>query len=277
MLSGTRRARHGSSRDACGDDIVGCRRGRRQRESSEQESRPQQQQQRRKLRGGRAEEAARRRGVRLLRLVYVGGVAGIGLVVLQVASSSAPAGAPHWKNAPLNTPAALKEVKGGAFEPSSSAEGEADIGGSRQDTGTGHGSVVAVRDSLHGKWRRRLVTTSDGEDRDMLGGLAEDEEANAAACADNNFSGGGAGKVVLLVIAILFTFNGLAIVCDEFFQASLEKISEVSECESDETKQPLCTCLSVNTTEVDEVYDMNSACAVHAEGICLYKTSLALR
>lgn len=49
-----------------------------------------------------------------------------------------------------------------------------------------------------------------------------------ASCDDNKYSDGGWLQVVLLVIAILFTFNGLAIVCDEFFQASLEKITDVS-------------------------------------------------
>lgn len=68
-------------------------------------------------------------------------------------------------------------------------------------------------------WDRRL-----SEERRAL----QDAPTNsAAACAENGFSEGGVGQVVLLVIAILFTFNGLAIVCDEFFQASLEKISEV--------------------------------------------------
>lgn len=53
------------------------------------------------------------------------------------------------------------------------------------------------------------------------------EGSSSKTCLENNFAGGSWGRVVLLVVAILFTFNGLAIVCDEFFQASLEKISEV--------------------------------------------------
>lgn len=203
MISGTKRARHGASRDTCCDDVVGCRRGRGQPAGKQEEATPPQ---RRKLRG-RAAEAARRRSVRLLRLVYVAGVAGIGLVVLQVTSSS-PAKA-YWK-------AKASPTEGGVV----------DFGNS-QDKAR-RSSPAAVRDS----GGRRLVTSSDGgEEQGVLEELTEEEEeaaATAETCADNSFSGGGAGKVVLLVIAILFTFNGLAIVCDEFFQASLERISDVS-------------------------------------------------
>ncbi|CAM9767806.1 unnamed protein product, partial [Discosporangium mesarthrocarpum] len=46
------------------------------------------------------------------------------------------------------------------------------------------------------------------------------------SCGDAEDLHGGVGTVLLLTVGIIFTFNGLAIVCDEFFQASLEKISD---------------------------------------------------
>ncbi|CAM9305447.1 unnamed protein product [Chrysoparadoxa australica] len=67
-------------------------------------------------------------------------------------------------------------------------------------------AVIGGEDrSSHEGWERRLSSAADTE-----------------SCS-------GEGPVVLvgLIIGIFFTFNGLAIVCDEFFQASLEKISEV--------------------------------------------------
>lgn len=219
MISGTRRAQHGLVRDAFGDD-AGCRRGSRQREP-----RPEQ---RRKLRGSAA-EAAHRRGVRLLRLVYVVGVTGIGLVVVHVTSSSTVA--VYWNGTPT-TLTALKAESARTKRKTGVLITEEGLDyGNRQGKGRNHS--VAVGESSGGWQRRRLVGTSDVlEKRDVLEELTEEEDAAAAAtaktCAENSFSGGGAGKVVLLVIAILFTFNGLAIVCDEFFQASLEKISEVS-------------------------------------------------
>eukprot|EP00903_Cladosiphon_okamuranus_P016896 g15577.t1 len=188
-----------------------------------------------------AAEAARRRGVRLLRLVYVAGVAGVGLVVLRAANSS-PAVVAYWSG--TRTTAVLTVLKAESTRAEvgekrgakalSTDEEAAVNSGTRQDQGGRRVSgSVAVRDSHQDGRRRRLITSADDgeEDRDVLGELTEEQdaaaEATAEACADNNFSGGGVGKVVLLVIAILFTFNGLAIVCDEFFQASLEKISEV--------------------------------------------------
>lgn len=234
MISGKRGARYGASRDTSGDDVVGCCRGRRQRGGKQEEPTPQQ---RRKL-PSRAAGAARRRGVRLLRLVYVAGLAGIGFIVLRVTSS--PPMVAYWSDPSTAALAAWKaestrvegcKKKRGARRAPSTDEGAADFG-TRQDQGGRHRSSAAVRDSRE-DWRRRLVTSSsdDGEEEedpaDVLEELTEETADTAEACADNNFSGGGAGKVVLLVIAILFTFNGLAIVCDEFFQASLEKISEV--------------------------------------------------
>lgn len=58
---------------------------------------------------------------------------------------------------------------------------------------------------------------------------ARDRElAGSASCEDNYYADGNLAQALLLIVGILFTFNGLAIVCDEFFQASLEKISDVS-------------------------------------------------
>lgn len=52
--------------------------------------------------------------------------------------------------------------------------------------------------------------------------------SGSTSCDQHHFAQGGIGQAVLLIVGILFTFNGLAIVCDEFFQASLEKIADVS-------------------------------------------------
>lgn len=57
--------------------------------------------------------------------------------------------------------------------------------------------------------------------------LRDRKLAGTASCEENSFAHGGTGQALVLIAGILFTFNGLAIVCDEFFQASLEKISEV--------------------------------------------------
>lgn len=187
------------------DSAVGWRYGRWQRGCHEH--RPHQ---RRKLRGRRtAAAAAQRRSARLLRLLYVLGVAGIGLVLVQVTSSSA---AEHRKGTPTAASLSLNTEKKWVTE-------------QEEDHAERQGALVA--DAGGGRRWRRLVVVQE----DMIEGMMTEEEeaaaATAATCADNSFSGGGAGKVVLLVVAILFTFNGLAIVCDEFFQASLEKISEV--------------------------------------------------
>ena len=54
-----------------------------------------------------------------------------------------------------------------------------------------------------------------------------------AACAGHSLLGVKSNigntlvDVLLMTMVVLFTFLGLAVVCDEFFQASLEKISEV--------------------------------------------------
>lgn len=166
--------------------------------------------------------------------MYVAGVAGVGLVVLQISSSS-PA-VVYWKEPPTSlTALKVESNRAKGKENASSTEGGGVVGFANRQGDEGRRSFVAVRDS-RGDWRRRLVTSSGGgeDQQEVLEELTQEEEeataeaATAEACADNSFSGGGAGKVVLLVIAILFTFNGLAIVCDEFFQASLEKISEVS-------------------------------------------------
>ena len=89
--------------------------------------------------------------------------------------------------------------------------------------GEGGAEVSIISVAVYGgdAWDRRL--SDEGRVREQDDGST----SSAAACVDNNYAEGGVGKVVLLVVAILFTFNGLAIVCDEFFQASLEKISEV--------------------------------------------------
>lgn len=52
--------------------------------------------------------------------------------------------------------------------------------------------------------------------------------SGSTSCDQHHFAQGGIVQALLLIVGILFTFNGLAIVCDEFFQASLEKISDVS-------------------------------------------------
>lgn len=87
------------------------------------------------------------------------------------------------------------------------AKGAGIAGGS--GSSSGGGSSSSGGGSKGGGWGRRRLS---GE----------------ASCDDNQYADGGWAQVVLLVIAILFTFNGLAIVCDEYFQASLEKISDVS-------------------------------------------------
>ena len=73
-----------------------------------------------------------------------------------------------------------------------------------------------------GRWLVDEMTT-EGDDQEATNNSSSD------ACDQSALAkGGGWLRVVLLVAAILFAFNGIAIVCDEFFQASLEKISEVS-------------------------------------------------
>lgn len=99
------------------------------------------------------------------------------------------------------------------------------------------GAAVATGEMMNagGGERERLAVSmisvsngNGGRERRLEDDSEEEVDANASeACLENNYADGGVGRVVLLVIAILFTFNGLAIVCDEFFQASLEKISEV--------------------------------------------------
>lgn len=217
-------------RDTYGDDVVGCRRGRRQRNGCELR-----QPQRQNL-GGRPTTAYRRRRVRLLRLVYTVGVVGAGAVIVWASSSTEA----HWeetieaRTTTLRTQARIsgekKEMAGVALK-KAAAEG----GLHASKIGEGYVSVAVAggggggHTHSSGDLNRLLLATSDEDQQESVEGLAdeEEEEGAAAACADNVFSGGGAGTVMLLVIAILFTFNGLAIVCDEFFQASLEKISEV--------------------------------------------------
>ena len=150
---------------------------------------------RRRRRGqGRRRKREARRKVRLLALVLVVVVVGVALVLVRICSA-VRRGIPS-----VVTTAATTTTVGG--------EGE---------TGMSTISVAAYGGEA---WDRR-----PGDE----GRALQDETTNAAAgCTDNSFSEGGWGQVVLLVIAILFTFNGLAIVCDEFFQASLEKISEVN-------------------------------------------------
>lgn len=73
---------------------------------------------------------------------------------------------------------------------------------------------------------------ADGEDIDEP---VEDTTSSSTddSCLDNKLADdGGWLRLLILASTILFTFNGLAIVCDDFFQASLEKISEVSEGQS---------------------------------------------
>lgn len=123
-------------------------------------------------------------------------VVGVALVLVRVCSP-ARKGVPSVVTA--ITAAAATTTKGG--------EGDAGM------------STISVAAYGGETWGRRLY--------DEGRALKDAPTNSAAACEDNEFSEGGWGQVVLLVIAILFTFNGLAIVCDEFFQASLEKISEV--------------------------------------------------
>lgn len=227
MFSASRRDLDGS-RDTHGDDVVGCRRGRPQRNGCE--SRPPQ---RRKL-GGRATTAYRRR-VRLLRLVYTVGVVGAGVVIVWASSSTEAHRAEtiETRTTTLRTQARIsgerKEMAGVALKKEAAAEGlrASKIGERYVSVAVAGGGGGG--DHSSGGLNRLLLATSDEDQQESVEGLAdeEEEEGAAAACADNAFSGGGAGTVMLLVIGILFTFNGLAIVCDEFFQASLEKISEV--------------------------------------------------
>lgn len=96
--------------------------------------------------------------------------------------------------------------------------------GERGADETARTSIVSVAaTTADGDGRNRRLTIREAADDDTTASTSSSSES----CAENTFAGGGWGRVVLLVIAILFTFNGLALVCDEFFQASLEKISEV--------------------------------------------------
>lgn len=149
---------------------------------------------RRRRRGGQGRQRKRgaRRKVRLLGLVLVVVVVGVALVLVRICSAAR-------RGMPSAATTAATATRGG--------EGDAGM------------STISVAAYGGEAWDRRR-----GDD----GRALQDASTNAAeGCADNGFSDGGWGQVVLLVIAILFTFNGLAIVCDEFFQASLEKISEV--------------------------------------------------
>lgn len=206
LLSEARRALNGI-RGVNGNDVVGCQRGGgsgRWQQEREQDG-PRAKRGRGQV-GGRQEARvatttlAQRRRARLLRLVYVVGVAGIGLVFVGATRAS------------LGT--TMMTTLNNVANPSLAA--------STTPPGEGGGGSASMGD--HGTWNQRwLLTTSDGGEQLET----QEEVATDPACDDNTFSGGGAGTVVLLVMAILFTFNGLAIVCDEFFQASLEKISDV--------------------------------------------------
>lgn len=92
-----------------------------------------------------------------------------------------------------------------------------------------NGPVEAVSMASVSFVRRWLA---DGEEMDEP---VEDTTSSSTddSCLDNKLADdAGWFRLLILAVAILFTFNGLAIVCDDFFQASLEKISEVSERES---------------------------------------------
>lgn len=107
------------------------------------------------------------------------------------------------------------------------APDEGYIGGGRRK-GRAEGDVHGVKGRSNSGQAKDEEAADDESSGIFARQLADEADDNAAeACTKNIFAGGGVGHVVLLVIAILFTFNGLAIVCDEFFQGSLEKISEV--------------------------------------------------
>lgn len=152
---------------------------------------------RRRRRGqGRRRKREARRKVRLLALVLVVVVIGVALVLARICSAVR-----------RGIPSVATTAAATTTTTTIGGEGEAGM------------STISVAAYGGEAWDRRLADE---------GRALQDATTNAAAgCTDNNFSEGGWGQVVLLVIAILFTFNGLAIVCDEFFQASLEKISEV--------------------------------------------------
>ncbi|CAM9973510.1 unnamed protein product [Scytosiphon promiscuus] len=191
MISATRRAFHGT-RDICGDGVDGCRHARRQREQHEPKRR------RPPQLGGRATTPGHRRRARLVRLVCVVAVAGIGLVLVQATRLSAER---HWGDPETMT------SKKTALRARARWWPEKDQAAAVGWTTAGVGARQVEEDTPFappgdGVWNRRL-------------------ETNTSSTSE------GQQEVVLLVVAILFTFNGLAIVCDEFFQASLEKISEV--------------------------------------------------
>lgn len=91
-------------------------------------------------------------------------------------------------------------------------------------TGTGHGMIVEEPMESHDHWGRRLM--SSVSDNDTV-------EKNCTAPAIHEFPDDiftnaerKSGAVLLHIIAALYMFLALAIVCDDYFVTSLEKICE---------------------------------------------------
>ncbi|XP_073712545.1 sodium/potassium/calcium exchanger 4 isoform X1 [Misgurnus anguillicaudatus] len=91
-------------------------------------------------------------------------------------------------------------------------------------TRTGHGMIVDEQTESHDHWGRRLMSSQSDN---------ETEEKNCTSPAIHEFphdiftnTERKSGAVLLHIIAALYMFLALAIVCDDYFVTSLEKICE---------------------------------------------------
>lgn len=90
--------------------------------------------------------------------------------------------------------------------------------------GTEDKSVGDVEDGKHQRGREMsAVMTFEG----MQQQAKNVDEGRLLASGTCNEETAGAGMTIMYVVGIIYSFLGLAIVCDEFFQTSLEIISEV--------------------------------------------------
>lgn len=160
----------------------------------------------------------RRRKRRLLRKYrFMGLVFAAGMFGIFLACSHIYAGATSVRG--------TEGLRGGSDEGGNTSGRKLDAKAPNNNSSSAEAANIAPVSSV----RRWLA---DGEDIDEP---VKDTTSSSTddSCLDNKLADdGGWLQLLILAVAILFTFNGLAIVCDDFFQASLEKISEVSERES---------------------------------------------